>query len=231
MSAGFPGFADFSDEDGSPFFESAVARFHTPQATSAEVLRCFSATVYGVLQHAARHPLRMGLDDLLGWHRATFKSTFPYQAGLVRPGPTWFEARWRGQGRLRRRMVEGSDPGRIRNDVRAAFRNYNAELDARTPERRSLREAAMSAAELYAELLRIHPFEDGNLRAGFAALQGALISLGAPPVHFEDAVAEHDEALGWALGPAPGSRTVEPFAALMLERIEHASRQGWRGVP
>jgi fido (protein-threonine AMPylation protein) len=206
----FPGFTDFSDEEGAPFYESSVARFRTPQATAAEVLRCFSGVVFGVMEQASRRPLRLDLDDLLRWHRATFKSTFPYQAGELRAGPTWFDVRWREDGRLRRRMVEGSDPGHIRDLVRAAFRPYNTEREARQPEQRSLREAATTAAVLYAELLRVHPFEDGNLRASFPVFTGALVSLGAPPVHFEDASpgpqAPDHRAVGRAAADAHRSR-------------------------
>jgi hypothetical protein len=55
-----------------------------------------------------------------------------------------------------------------------------------------------------------------------------LISLGAAPVHFEQAVAEHDEAIGWALRPEPGLRSLEPFVELLRARIEAAARAGWR---
>jgi hypothetical protein len=69
------------------------------------------------------------------------------------------------------------------------------------------------------DILRIHPFDDGNLRGALPALQAALVSLGSPMVHFEAAVAEHDEALGWALRADAESRTVEPFVELLLSRI------------
>jgi hypothetical protein len=75
------------------------------------------------------------------------------------------------------------------------------------------------------------PFEDGNLRASFPALQGALISLGAAPVHFDQAVAEHDEALGWALRPEAEKRTVVPIVELLARRTDEAAGAGWRRVP
>lgn len=125
-------------------------------------------------------------------------------------------------------MVKGTDPGLIREELRAAFRAYDAELQRREPEQRPLAVALRTAAELYAALLRIHPFEDGNLRAAFPALQGALTSLGAAPVHFEQAVAEHNEAVGWALRPEQEQRTIGPFTALLRSRIETAARSGWR---
>lgn len=91
-------------------------------------------------------------------------------------------------------------------------------------------DAARTAATVYAEILRIHPFEDGNLRAAFPALQCALVSLGALPVDFEAAVAEHDEALGWALRPEEERRTVAPFAEMLLGRIRDAGQDRGDGV-
>jgi fido (protein-threonine AMPylation protein) len=137
------------------------------------------------MDEASHRPLRLEPEDLLRWQRATFKSTFPYQAGEIRAGDAWFGVRWRERGELHRRMVKGTDPGLIRDELRAAFRAYDAELQRREPEQRPLVVALRTAVELYAALLRIHPFEDGNLRAAFPALQGALTSVGAAPVHFE----------------------------------------------
>lgn len=226
----FPGFVEFRDEEDAPFYESSLPRFAGAEATAAEVLERFSAVVFGVMDSASRRPLRMGHDDLVRWHKAIFATTFPHQAGQVRPGPTWFGVRWREHGRLHGRMIAGADPTHIRPEMRAAFAVYNAELEGRAPQHRSTRDALTAAATLYTDLLHIHPFEDGNLRASFPALQGALMSLGTAAVNFEDAVAAHDEAIGWALHPESEKRTVEPFVELMAERIREAARRGWRGV-
>jgi hypothetical protein len=150
-------------------------------------------------------------------HRGTGGCTFPYQAGDIRTGDTWFGVRWRADGELKRRMVKGTDPAAIRDELRAAFDVYNAERERRDPERRPLVDALRTAAELYVSLLRIHP-----------ALQGALISLGAAPVHFEQSVAEHDEAIGGALRPNAERRTIGPFVELLRARIDTAARAGWR---
>jgi fido (protein-threonine AMPylation protein) len=226
MTEAFPGFTGFRDEEDAPFYRSGIRAF--PEATAAEILGSFSRVVFAVMDEASRRPLHLGTEDLLRWHRATFKSTFPYQAGEMRTSDTWFGVRWRDDGQLHRRMVRGADPGLMRDELRAAFRAYDAERQRREPEQRPLAVALRTAAELYAELLRIHPFEDGNVRAAFPAPQGALISLGAAPVHFEQAIAEHDEAIGWALRPEQERRTIEPFAALLRTRIQAASRSGWR---
>jgi fido (protein-threonine AMPylation protein) len=216
--AAFPGFAAFRDEADAPFFSSRVPKFGTAEATGAEITRCLSQLIFNVTQEATRRPLRLELDDLLRWHQAIFRSTFPYQAGVIRSDATEFQIRWRDE-ELRTKLLKGAEPRQIRKELAAAIHTYNAEHEGRPPEQRPLREAVTAAATLYADLLRIHPFDDGNLRAAFPALQGALVSLGAAPVDFEGAVAQHDEALGWALLPSTKARTIGPFVDLLIARI------------
>jgi fido (protein-threonine AMPylation protein) len=221
--AAVPGFAGFRDDSEAPFFASRMPSFRTPEATAAEILACFSRVVFAVMREASRGPLRLGRADLVRWHRATFRSTFPYQAGRFRNDSTAFQIRWRETGELHKRPLHGPDVSRCATEVDAAFAKYNAEREARRPEQRTVAQAATAAATLYVDLLRIHPFEDGNLRAAFPALQGALISLGAAPVDFEAAVAEHDEALGWALRLDAEKRSLEPLVDLLIDRMKKAS--------
>jgi len=226
-----PGFADFRDDESSRFYRSHLPAFGTPQKTAAEIHRRLSRVVEGVVAAAARSPLRMELADLLRWHTGIFKTTFPQEAGQLRNTETQFGVRWREDGELHRRAMTGSDPAAIRAELRAAFAAYNAERERCPPERRSARETAIAAASLYADILRTHPFDDGNLRGAYPALQGALVSLGGRAVDFQAALTEHDEALGWALRPnsarppdpaTPSDariRSVVPFAELLLARM------------
>jgi fido (protein-threonine AMPylation protein) len=221
----FPGFAQFRDDRDAPFYASRMPAFPTPEATAAEVVARFSRVVFEVMREASRQPRRMNRADLVRWHRATFRTTFPFQAGRLREDATVFEIRWRDAGKLRKRPLSGSEAEHVPAELDAAFAAYDAELAARRPEQRTLREAVTAAAALYVELLRVHPFEDGNLRAAFPALQGALISLGATAVDFDDAVGDHDEALGWALRPDPEHRSLDPFVDLLMQRIAMAAEQ------
>jgi fido (protein-threonine AMPylation protein) len=179
-----------------------------------------------VVAAAAQSPLRMELEDLLRWHKGIFNTSFPQEAGQLRNTETQFGVRWRENGTLHQRAVTGTDPAAIRAELRAAFAAYNAERERCPPERRSARETAIAAASLYADILRTHPFDDGNLRAAYPALQGALVSLGGRAVDFQDALTEHDEALGLALRPDPatpsnaGTRSVLPFAELLIARMQ-----------
>ena len=162
----------------------------------------------------------MSLEDLLRWHTGIFKTTFPVEAGQIRTAQTQFGVRWREDGELRGRLVSGSDPELIRAELRTTFAAYNAERERCGPKQRSARETAIAAASLYADILRTHPFDDGNLRSAFPVLQGALVSLGGRSVDFQDALTEHDESLGWALRPDAENRTVLPFAELLIARMQ-----------
>lgn len=215
----FPGFGGFRDEEGSPFYRSHLPMFDTPQKTATEITARLSRVIFEVVREAARRPLRMGVDDLLRWHTAIFKTTFPYEAGKLRNAQTQFGVRWREGGEPHGRMVLGSDPRHIRAELRTAFMTYNTEREQRAPEQHSVREAAVVAASLYADILRVHPFDDGNLRSAFPALQGALVSLGGRTVDFQAALTEHNESLGWALRPDAEKREVSPFAELLVMRM------------
>jgi fido (protein-threonine AMPylation protein) len=226
----FPGFGGFRDEEGSPFYRSHLPMFDTPQKTTTEITARLSRVIFEVVREAARRPLRMDVDDLLRWHAAIFKTTFPYEAGKLRNAQTQFGVRWREGRELRTRLVAGSEPGAVRAELKRAFECYEAERERGPRTQRSLERAVRAASQLYVDILRIHPFDDGNLRGALPLLQGALVSLGAPTVHFEAAVAEHDEALGWALRPDAESRTINPFAELLLARIQASVDHGGGGV-
>jgi fido (protein-threonine AMPylation protein) len=225
-----PGFGEYRDEEGAPFYCSRERDFATPENTYAEILRRFTAVVRNGIHMAYKKPQPIELEQLVDWHRSIFASTFPHQAGVLRAGPSFFGTRWNEDGRSRRRMVEGAAPERVRDELRIALGRYNGEIRTRPPERRLYREGLTTAAELYAEILRIHPFEDGNLRTAFPALQVALISLGVRPVDFEGEVERHDAALGWALKDVD-TRTAEPFVDFLDERIQTASQDRWWDVP
>jgi prophage maintenance system killer protein len=64
---------------------------------------------------------------------------------------------------------------------------HRSEDSATTPSRR----------RLYVKVLRAHPFVDGNLRAGIAALNAGLVMFGLDIVTFKD-LERHDELLGIA---------------------------------
>lgn len=67
------------------------------------------------------------------------------------------------------------------------------------------------------QILTIHPFVDGNLRAGYSALQTGLRNLDLPLLEFHD-VEAHTQALDVALR-VDGRQLYEPLARLMENLI------------
>jgi prophage maintenance system killer protein len=122
------------------------------------------------------------------------------------------------------RQVEGVAPETIRSELQAICSSFNRRfhsVDAAAGS--STLDYTRAAAALYAGILRVHPFVDGNHRVSFVALSAALWSLGLPNVRFigADEMIAHDDALVPALISASGD--VEPFAQLLARRIDHAT--------
>ncbi len=122
------------------------------------------------------------------------------------------------------RQIEGSSPDALLGDlaeVCAAFNNGTARLDQRGT---GIAEQTRVVAALYAGILRVHPFADGNHRTAFVALSAALWSLGLPAVEFADDkdMIDHDRAVAPAVITPDGD--VEPFARLLVTRIEDARK-------
>ena len=80
------------------------------------------------------------------------------------------------------------------------------------------------AARLYAKLLSAHPFNDGNGRACYVALQFALVRLGAVTISLPD-YAEQQWHLGSALQTG-GGQSYEPLARYLAEKIRAAEHKG-----
>jgi prophage maintenance system killer protein len=90
----------------------------------------------------------------------------------------------------------------------------------------SVLDRTRAVATLYAGILRVHPFADGNHRVGFVAMSSALWSLGLSNIEFEDddEVIIHDDTLAPALLSAKGSS--EAFALLLADLIERSTASG-----
>lgn len=131
-----------------------------------------------------------------------------------------YGALWRENGVQQRQLMDGLPVEEVRPALNVAFAAYDAELRRCEPARRHADEAIRTAVTLYAEVLRIHPFPDGNTRTTFPLLQVALRSLGGVPCHFAGGELARREALGWAVQPDPTRRTVEPLVAFVRERME-----------
>jgi prophage maintenance system killer protein len=121
------------------------------------------------------------------------------------------------------RQLEGAAPEAIRRELQticSSFIHYADALD--DPDTTTLLERTRAVAALYAGILRVHPFADGNHRVSFVALSAALWSFGLPNVEFEDDAdtIAHDDALVPALESKHGS--IEPFAQLLADLIQRS---------
>jgi prophage maintenance system killer protein len=83
-----------------------------------------------------------------------------------------------------------------------------------------LDELALAVVRLYAKVLSIHPFVDGNGRTVFTLLQYALVRCGLACVALDD-YAEHQWALGADLR-IDGRQSYSPLQALLVAKLQRA---------
>lgn len=108
----------------------------------------------------------------------------------------------------------------IRRAVCSSFNRHAEALG--NPDTTGILDRTRVVAALYAGILRVHPFADGNHRVSFVALSAALWSLGLPNVEFEDdtETIAHDDVLVPALESKNGS--IEPFGRLLADLIQRS---------
>lgn len=170
------------------FPESDPAREYTPAEELALTrnLRALTREVHtGALTHCALEPALLS-----GFHERLFTGVRNH-AGRIR-GP--------GQGT--RRLVYGPNRSLARDDVPGALALAFEEA------RRSLTSLEQSGTEegyeigavrlavwLHVEIIRIHPFEDGNGRTARLAMNWLLVRLGLRPIPAEFPRQEYLESL------------------------------------
>ncbi len=169
-----------------------------------------------------RRPLRVDAERVRWWHGAIFARHFPHDGGCFRREPAFFGVVTPGGGM---RQLAGADPLAIRGELAAVCASFNSQVGVSDVEAASVLDRTRVAAALYAGILRVHPFADGNHRTAFVALSAALWSLHLPNVRFigaEEMIA-HDDVLVPAF--VSGSGHAEPFAQLLATRIERANAE------
>jgi hypothetical protein len=168
-----------------------------------------------------RGRLEMTAERVRWWNGAISVRHFPYDGGRFRQERAYFGVVTSDGGM---RQIEGSSPDNLRRDLAEVCASFNGGIERLGKQNATVLEQTRVAGAVYAGILRVHPFADGNHRTGFVALAAALWSLGLPAVEFaQDAdMTDHDEAVA----PAPFSPDgdIEPFARLLATRIEHARK-------
>ncbi len=122
------------------------------------------------------------------------------------------------------RQIEGSSPDTLRRDLADVCVSFNSGIARLGQQNTGVLERTRVTGALYAGILRVHPFADGNHRTAFVALSAALWSLGLPAVEFADDtdMTNHDDAVTPALLSPNGD--IEPFARLLATRIERVRK-------
>lgn len=167
-----------------------------------------------------RGPLQMDPERIRWWHGAIFARHFPHDGGRFRRDRAFFGVVI-PNGEMR--QLEGAVPEAIRRELQTVCSLFNRYADALgDPDTTAVLERTRAVAALYAGILRVHPFADGNHRVSFVALSAALWSFGLPNVEFEDDAdtIAHDDALVPALESRNGS--VEPFAQALADLIQRS---------
>src|SRR5271168_593120 len=171
----------YRDREDSRFYQArGLSPERTWQALGDELAR--------VLDDAQRAfwrvPLRMDPERVRWWHGAIFARHFPHDGGRFRRDRAFFGVAIPNGGM---RQLEGAAPETIRGELQTVCSSFNRHADALgDPDATAVLDRTLAVADLYAGILRVHPFADGNHRVSFVALSAALWSLGLPNVEFED---------------------------------------------
>jgi len=208
------GFEQYSDDPDAPYHRSQRRNLTAAETWSAIAERIARALL-AVDIETERGPVRFTIERLCRWHSGLFAADF-HGAGQLRRADVEFSYLDPERGRRARR---GTPPDRIAVELTTACDEFDGAItELSTVE---LADACATAARLYARLLAIHPFEDGNGRVSFIALQAALRSQGVRWVNFAGAVREHDERLGAAL-VTDREPDYRPLTALLVARVTSA---------
>jgi hypothetical protein len=207
----------YRDREDSRFYQ---ARGLSPEQTWQALSRELARVLADARMAFWRRPLLIDAERVRWWHGAIFARHFPHDGGRFRKGRAFFGVMAR-DGRMRH--IEGSPPEAVRHDLAAVCQAVNAGVKQLSTPSLGALDRAREAGALYAGILRVHPFADGNHRTAFVALSTALWSLGMPAVEFADDedMIDHDDALVPTLLSREGA--IEPFARLLVSRIERAS--------
>jgi fido (protein-threonine AMPylation protein) len=223
-----PALGSFStplDSPDSPFYAA-------PGRTVDETwnyIRGRMANLLAALGSNGVEEIDISADRLRADHQQVFGDLFPADAGRFR---------WKRRGKWEVgvfgigpgsgpqspvRQRRGAHPKLIERQLADAFlgfRTSRADLERRTDGGEVVAKvaAATVAGQLYAKILRIHPFVDGNLRAAYVTLQAALLLLGLAGVEFSDHHA-HNEALARALAPGGRRQSYAPLGELIASLI------------
>jgi fido (protein-threonine AMPylation protein) len=209
-------FGPFNDAPDSPFYSAKDLSSTDTWEEIAErvVLAAGIAAAHGV----ARQPITV--DAIRRLHELIFQTTFPDHAGRLRQRDE--EAQYGiVLASSEQPIVKGERAtagARVQRRLEQVCREFNktvAEQDQSDPI--TLDDLVLTAVRLYAKVLSIHPFLDGNGRTAFTILQYALTRSELACVALDDFDA-HQRALGTALR-TDGRQSYAPLRALIVDKL------------
>ncbi len=213
------------DVSGPRYRDREESRFYQARGLSPEATwQALAGELARVLADARlafwRRPLLIDAERVRWWHGAIFARHFPHDGGHFRKERAFFGVMGRDE---RMRRIEGAPPDAVRRDLARVCQAFNAGIERLGAPGVAALDRARVVGALYAGILRVHPFADGNHRTAFVALSAVLWSLGMPAVEFaeDEDMIDHDDALIPALLSPDGQ--IELFARLLVARIERAS--------
>lgn len=215
-------FTGVSDDPESHYYQAPGL---TPDETVAAVLeRVEHVASAAALDALAGNELRP--RDVAEMHSVIFGPIFKQQTLRQRAHPK--EISYYGVTKGPRMAPvqttqSGTGGGNVRTKMREAFKRFERErlaVQAAAQDRPlPIADAVRPAAKLYARVIGIHPFVDGNGRTGFCVLTHALIRCGGLAV----ALPEDDgQEFHWCLGQAmrrDRAPDYEPLTELMAHRV------------
>jgi fido (protein-threonine AMPylation protein) len=214
-------FAGFEEKAGSDYHQAPGLTPAETWVKVAEELGRVSAltTIEGYRDQA------MEVADIELIHKGIFEPVFGEKAlgfrSLRKHGVTFpivlgkKDAPHRGARR-------GTGGKQVRQNLGKALAVFERDVEALgAADRPPLEDAARAAVRLYAKVIGIHPFFDGNGRTAWAVLSYAVQRCGL----VEIAIPPSDETR-WALGRAlrqDGSQSYEPLTDVVVDAIKHSA--------
>lgn len=216
-------FERFRDEPDSDYYQASGL---TPEQTWQEVRGRVGLVSAEAVALALKDATLMP-ETICGWHRAIFETTFPDDAGHLRSGrgPMTYGYVAGPKSEPVNKTGRGTAARKLPRRLRKICEEFNgAAADLQKADRPHLIDVTFPAARLYAKLLSAHPFNDGNGRTCYVALQFALVRIGLLSVSLPN-YAEQQWHLGRALR-TDGQQSYEPLARYLAEKIRTGEDQG-----
>lgn len=214
-------FAGFAEKAGSEYHQAPGLTPVETWTRIAEELGRVSALA-AVEGHRDRS---LGVADIELIHRGVFESVFGAKAlgfRSLRKHGVQFPIVMGTKEDPHPKIQRGTGGKQVRQSLGKALAAFERDVEAlEAADRPSLRDAATAAVKLYAKVIGIHPFFDGNGRTAWVVSSYALQRCGLVAI----AIPPSDETR-WALGRAlrqDGSQSYGPLADAVVDAIRNSA--------